>query len=389
MNLVLDSFEFGLHTQIYYGVNKLNDLPHLIRRYNYSKVLICTDKGIVQSGKLIRLENMLKEAGIDFFTFTDVEPDPTIEIVQHVKSLFIENGCDALIGLGGGSSIDTAKGVSVAVANPGDLSQYEGKDKIPHKGPDLIAIPTTAGTGSEVTHATVLKDKKRQYKMGILSHTLHAKAAILDPQLLTTVPRGVAAVTGMDALSHAIESYTSNQAQPITEALGLHAIRLIGQNLRPFVARRADLQAASQMMLASTIAGAAFIWGRIAAVHAISHPLGGRLGVAHGMANSLLLPAVMRYNVSTNYEKFRDIAIALGEPVEGLSLREAAERSIHAVEQLIHDLEIPTTLAALQLHPTDEELDIIAKEAMDSGMTAANPKECTVKDLRKMLEEIR
>ncbi len=142
-------------------------------------------------------------------------------------------------------------------------------------------------------------------------------------------------------------------------------------------------------MLASTIAGAAFIWGRIAAVHAISHPLGGRLGVAHGMANSLLLPAVMRYNVSTNYEKFRDIAIALGEPVEGLSLREAAERSIHAVEQLIHDLEIPTTLAALQLHPTDEELDIIAKEAMDSGMTAANPKECTVKDLRKMLEEIR
>jgi alcohol dehydrogenase class IV len=389
MNLVLDSFEFGLHTQIYYGVNKLNELPSIIRKYNYKKVFICTDKGIVQSGNLTRLEKLLTEAGIEFYSFTDVEPDPTIEIVLQVKKMFVENGCDALIGMGGGSSIDTAKGVSVAVANEGELTQYEGKDKIPNKGPEIITIPTTAGTGSEITHATVLKDNKRHYKMGILSQNLHAKAAILDPQLLTTVPRGVAAITGLDALSHAIESYTSNQAQPITEAFGYHAIRMIGQNLRPFVARRADLQAASNMMLASTIAGAAFIWGRVAAVHALSHPLGGRLGVAHGLANSLLLPTVMRYNISTNYEKFRDIAIALGENVEGLSVREAAELSITSVEQLIQDLEIPTTLTALNLHPSDEELDIIAKEAMDSGMTGANPKDCTVKDLRKMLEQIR
>lgn len=389
MNLVTDSFEFGLPTQIYYGVNKINELPSIIRKYNYKKVFICTDKGIVQSGNLKRVESLLSSAGIEFFAFTDVEPDPTIEIVQHVKNLYIENGCDALIGMGGGSSIDTAKGVSVAVANSGDLTQYEGKDKIPNKGPEIITIPTTAGTGSEVTHATVLKDNKRHYKMGILSQNLHAKAAILDPQLLTTVPRGVAAITGMDALSHAIESYTSNQAQPITEAFGLYAVRLIGRHLRPFVARRVDLNAASHMMLASTIAGAAFIWGRIAAVHAISHPLGGRLGVAHGLANSLLLPVVMKYNVSTNYEKFRDIAIALGENVEGLSLREAAERSITAVEQLIHDLEIPTTLIALGLHPSDEELDVIAKEAFESGMTLANPKDCTTADLRKMLEIIR
>ncbi|SDI44573.1 iron-containing alcohol dehydrogenase [Paenibacillus naphthalenovorans] len=389
MNLVLDSFEFGLHTQIYYGVNKINELPTIIRKYNYKKVLICTDKGIVQSGNLKRVESLLSSAGIEFFTFTEVEPDPTIEIVQHVKNLYIENGCDALIGMGGGSSIDTAKGVSIAVVNAGDLTQYEGKDKIPNKGPEIITIPTTAGTGSEVTHATVLKDNKRHYKMGILSQHLHAKAAILDPQLLTTVPRGVAAITGMDALSHAIESYTSNQTQPITEAFGLYAIRLIGRHLRPFVARRADLNAASHMMLASTIAGAAFIWGRIAAVHAISHPLGGRLGVAHGLANSLLLPVVMRYNVSTNYEKFRDIAVALGENVEGLSLREAAERSITAVEQLIHDLEIPTTLTALGLHPSDDELDVIAKEAFESGMTSANPKDCTTADLRRMIEKIR
>lgn len=389
MNLVLDSFEFGLHTQIYYGVNKLNELPDIIGKYNYKKVFICTDKGIVHSGNLNRLENLLNQAGIDFFTFTDVEPDPSTEIVQHVKNLYVENGCDAIIGMGGGSSIDTAKGVSIAVANPGDLNQYEGKDKIPNKGPDIIAIPTTAGTGSEITHATVLKDKNRHYKMGILSQTLHAKAAILDPQLLTTVPRGVAAITGMDALSHAIESYTSNQAQPITEALGLYAIRLIGKHLRPFVARRTDINAASQMMLASTIAGAAFIWGRVAAVHAMSHPLGGRLGVAHGLANSLLLPVVMRYNVSTDYEKFRDIAIALGENVEGLSLRDAAERSIVAVEKLIQDLEIPTTLNALNLQPSNEELDVIAQEAFESGIANANPKDCTVADLRKMLEKIR
>ncbi|WP_133253964.1 iron-containing alcohol dehydrogenase [Paenibacillus xerothermodurans] len=389
MNLALDAFEFGLHTHIYYGVNKLNELPSIIRKYGYNKVFICSDKGIVQSGGLQRLEALLSEAGVAFYSCTEVEPDPTIEMVQRAKNLYVEHRCDALIGMGGGSSIDTAKGVSVAAANPGDLSQYEGKDKIPNKGPDVITIPTTAGTGSEVTHATVLKDSKRHYKMGILSAHLHARAAVLDPQLLTTVPRGVAAVTGMDALSHAIESYTSNQAQPITEAFGLYAIRLIGRHLRPFAARRADLTAACHMMLASTMAGAAFIWGRIAAVHAISHPLGGRLGVAHGLANSLLLPVVMRYNVGTNYEKFRDIAVALGENVEGLSLRAAAERSITAVELLIRDLEIPTTLSALDLKPSDEELNVIAQEAMDSGMTSANPKDCTVKDLRAMLEQIR
>ncbi|GAB7389085.1 iron-containing alcohol dehydrogenase [Bacillaceae bacterium] len=388
MNLLLDTFEFGLHTQIYYGVGKLNSVGEILRSYGYKRVLICTDPGIARSGVLDRLTEILQKAGIPYTVFQEVEPDPTLEVVEKVKQIFLENECDALIGIGGGSSIDTAKGASAAVANSGDLSQFEGKNKLPHRGPDIIAVPTTAGTGSEVTHAMVLKDTKRQYKMGILSPHLHPKAAILDPQLLTTLPRRLAAITGMDALSHAIESYTSNQAQPITEALGLHAMRLIGKYLRPFVACRTDLEAASHMMLASTIAGVAFIWGRVAAVHALSHPLGGRYKIPHGLANAILLPAVMEFNLSSNLEKFKEIAVILGENVEGLSLREAAQRSVHAVKRLIQDLEIPPTLGALQVYLSPEERQTVAQEAYDSGIALANPKAVTVEDLKRLLEKV-
>ncbi|MED4224567.1 iron-containing alcohol dehydrogenase [Neobacillus cucumis] len=387
MNLLIDSFEFGVLTQIHYGVGKLNELPDILKAENYQKVMIVTDPGLANSGLLERLEKILTSGEIQYAVFKEVQPDPTIEVVDTVRQLFLDNQCDAVIGIGGGSSIDTAKGVSAAVANPGDLGQYEGKNKLPNRGPDVIAIPTTAGTGSEVTHAMVLKDTKRKYKMGILSQNLHPKAAILDPQLLTTLPRGLAAITGMDALSHAIESYTSNQAQPITEGLGLHAIRLIAKYLRPFVAQRTNLEAASQMMLASTIAGAAFIWGRVAAVHALSHPLGGRYKVPHGLANSILLPVVMEFNASSNQEKFKEIAILLGENVEGLSSREAALRSVDAVKGLIADLDIPPTLGANNVSLSEEEIHIVAQEALDSGVAAANPKVTTLEDLKNILRK--
>ncbi|TWE05080.1 alcohol dehydrogenase [Neobacillus bataviensis] len=387
MNLLIDSFEFGVLTQIHYGVGKLNELPDILKAENYQKVMIVTDPGLANSGLLERLEKILTSGEIQYAVFKEVQPDPTIEVVDTVRQLFLDNQCDAVIGIGGGSSIDTAKGVSAAVANPGDLGQFEGKNKLPNRGPDIIAIPTTAGTGSEVTHAMVLKDTKRKYKMGILSQNLHPKAAILDPQLLTTLPRGLAAITGMDALSHAIESYTSNQAQPITEALGLHAIRLIAKYLRPFVAQRTNLEAATQMMLASTIAGAAFIWGRVAAVHALSHPLGGRYKVPHGLANSILLPVVMEFNASSNQEKFKEIAILLGENVEGLSSREAALRSVDAVKGLIADLDIPPTLGANNVSLSEEEIHIVAQEALDSGVAAANPKVTTLEDLKNILRK--
>jgi alcohol dehydrogenase len=389
MNLLKGTFEFGLHTQIHFGVGRLRELPEIIKKYNYETVLICTDKGIANSGALERLETILKNGEIKYVLFNEVEPDPTVRVVKQVEKLYRETNCEAIIGFGGGSSIDTAKGVSIAVANPGNLTQFEGKNKIPNRGPDVIAIPTTAGTGSEVTHASVLKDEERKYKMGILSEHLHPKAAILDPELLTTVPRGLAAITGIDALSHAIESFTSNQAQPITEALGIHAIELIGKWLRPFVADRTNIEAASNMMLASTIAGAAFIWGRVAAVHALSHPLGGRYNIAHGLANSLLLPVVMEYNLSTDFEKFKRIANLLGENVDGLSPREAAAKSVKAVSDLITDLNIPKTFKEINVELSDEEIQSVAQEALDSGMTAANPKNCTVQDLVSMLTTIK
>ncbi|PLR87153.1 iron-containing alcohol dehydrogenase [Bacillus sp. V33-4] len=389
MNLLKDSFEFGLHTQIHFGIGRLQELPEIINKFNYGKLLICTDKGIASSGALERLESILNNGDIQYHVFDEVEPDPTFRVVKKVEKIFKDSECDAIIGFGGGSSIDTAKGVSIAVANPGDLSRFEGKNQIPNKGPDIIAIPTTAGTGSEVTHATVLKDEERKYKMGILSEHLHPKAAILDPELLTTLPRGLAAVTGMDALSHAVESYTSNQAQPITEALGLHAIELIGKWLRPFVADRTNIEAASHMMMASTIAGAAFIWGRVAAVHALSHPLGGRYKIAHGLANAILLPVVMKYNLSSNFRKFKRIADQLGENTSDLSDRSAAEKSVAAVQALVTDLDIPKTLTAINIELSDEEVQVVAQEAFDSGIANANPKNVTVQDLVSIIKTIK
>lgn len=389
MNLLIDTFEFGLHTQIHFGVDRLKELPSIIKKYNYQNVLICTDNGIASSGALDHLETILKNGDINYEVFTEVEADPTLRVVKKVEQIFKENQCDALIGFGGGSSIDTAKGVSIAIANPGDLTEFEGKNKVPNRGPDIIAIPTTAGTGSEVTHATVLKDEERKYKMGILSEHLHPKAAILDPKLLTTLPRGLAAITGMDALSHAIESYTSNQAQPITEAFGLYAIELVGKWLRPFVADRTNLEAASHMMLASTIAGSAFIWGRVAAVHALSHPLGGRYKIAHGLANAMLLPTVMEYNLSSNFQKFKNIAALLGEKVDDLSLRSAAEKSVIAVEALVADLEIPKSLKDINIELSEEEVQVVAQEAFDSGIANANPKNVTVRDLVSMINSIK
>ncbi|BAQ11626.1 alcohol dehydrogenase [Bacillus sp. OxB-1] len=389
MNIITDSFEFGLHTQIHFGVGKIQEIPDVIKKYGYKKLLICTDKGIVNSGALKRIESILKKESIQYEIFSDVEPDPTLRVVEKVGAIFKETECDALIGFGGGSSIDTAKGVSIRVANSGDLSQFEGKNMIPNKGPDVIAIPTTAGTGSEVTHATVLKDEERKHKMGILSEHLHPKVAILDPELLMTLPRGLAAITGMDALSHAIESYTSNQAQPITEALGLHSIELIGKWLRPFVDDRTNVEAASHMMIASTIAGAAFIWGRVAAVHALSHPLGGRYQVAHGLANAILLPVVMEYNLGTNFGKFKKIAEQLGENTDGLSDRSAAEKSVIAVKNLVMDLEIPKTLSAINIDLSDEEIAIVAQEAYESGVANANPRKVTEIDLVSIIKSIK
>jgi len=389
MNLLRDSFEFGLHTQIHFGIGRLKELPEIISELNYKKILICTDKGIASSGALDKLTQILIAGNVDYHIFDEVEPDPTLRVVKRVEEIFKDSDSDVLIGFGGGSSIDTAKGVSIAVGNTGDLSNFEGKNLVPNKGPDIIAIPTTAGTGSEVTHATVLKDEERKYKMGIISKYLHPKIAILDPELLTTLPKGLAAATGIDALSHAIESYTSNQAQPITEALGLHAIELIGKWLRPFVADRSNIEAASHMMVASTIAGAAFIWGRVAAVHALSHPLGGRYKIAHGLANSIILPVVMEYNLSSNFPKFKRIADNLGEKTDNLDIRNAANKSVEAVRSLITDLDIPKRLKEINVHLSDDEIQIVAQEAFESGIGNANPKKVNISDYVSIIEKIK
>lgn len=385
MNLVTERFSFGIPTEIHYGIGALEQLPDLIRRLGHRRVLIVTDPGVANSGTLDRLHRALDAGQVSYRTFPEVEPDPSLELVEAVRAAWQAADAHAVVGLGGGSSIDTAKACSAAVANDGDFRRFEGAGRVPRRGPDVIAIPTTAGTGSEVTHAMVLQDRARQYKLGIRSEHLAPRLALLDPTLLTTLPRYVAACTGIDALSHAIEAYTSNQAEPFTDALALHAVRLIARHLRAFVDRRQNLEAAAGMMVASTMAGVAFIWGRVAAVHALSHPLGARYHLAHGQVNAILLPAVMRFNLPGSAERFADLALALGERASGEGIRAAGERAVLAVEQLIGDLGIPRRLSEAGVTLDVAARRQIAEEAMASGLMAANPREGSVADLESIL----
>jgi alcohol dehydrogenase class IV len=386
MNLLTESFSFRAPTEIHYGIGALDQLPELLRRLGHRRVLVVTDPGVARSGTLDRLHRALDSGQIGYRTFAEVEPDPALELVEAVRAEWEAARADAVIGLGGGSSIDTAKACSAAAVNEGDFRRFEGAGRVPRRGPDVVAVPTTAGTGSEVTHAMVLQDRARRYKLGIRSEHLAPRIAVLDPTVLTTLPRYVAACSGVDALSHAIEAYTSNQAEPFTDALALHAVRLIGRHLRAFVDRRQNLEAAAGMMVASTMAGIAFIWGRVAAVHALSHPLGARYHLPHGQVNAILLPAVMRFNLAGSADRFADLAVALGEPVSGASARDAAERAVWAVERLIRDLGIPRRLSEAGVTLDSTARREIAEEAMASGLMTANPREGSAADLESILQ---
>jgi alcohol dehydrogenase class IV len=377
---------FRTTKRIVFGLGSIERVGAEVRGLKAKKVLVVTDPGIVQAGLLEPLKYSLQEANIAFALFDGVEPDPRLEVVRQCAEMGRKEGVEALIGYGGGSSLDIAKVAAAMLTNEGDLAQFFGIDLIPNPGLPLILIPTTAGTGSEATPIAILSDTREKLKKGIVSPYLFPEVALLDPQLTVGLPPAVTAFTGLDALIHAIESYTSVNAFDLTDQLAYRAMELIYDNIRTAYARGEDLEARAHMLEGSLLAGMAFANAGVTAVHAFAYPLGGEFHVAHGLANSVMLPHVMRFNLLGNLPKFADIGSALGLDTDPLTDKEAALEALEAVEDLMEDLSIPRRLRDLNI--PREAIPPLAEGVMKvTRLLANNPRRIALEDARRIYEE--
>ncbi|NLG32479.1 MAG: iron-containing alcohol dehydrogenase [Syntrophomonadaceae bacterium] len=378
-------FGFYLPTKLVYEVGAIKSkLAGELGQFKASSVVIVTDKGVVGAGLLKDVESALETAGIKYAIFDEVEPNPSTETCYKGAEVAKSIGAEAIVTVGGGSPMDVAKAVAILVTNGGDLDGYEGADKFSNDPLPLIAIPTTAGTGSEVTPFAVITIKARNYKMTVLSNRILPRVAILDPLVIGTVPAPVAAACGMDALTHAIEAFINQVASPATDAMAVEAMRLIGKYLRAYVANRQNLEAAGGMLVASNLAGIAFGIARLGNCHAMAHPLGGFFNIAHGVANAILLPHIMEFNMLADRGKFKRIAALLGEDVSGLTDLEAAPLAVEAVKKLSKDIGIPATLSEVGVK--EEAIPQMSKDAMLSGNVKINPRSTTLQDIENLFK---
>lgn len=382
--MTLTNWLFYAPTKIVFGSGSIGTIADEVKALGASRVLIATDKGVAKAGVLQKVVDPLKAAGLDVTVYDEVEPNPSVATVEKCHKLFVQNGCQLAIGLGGGSSMDTAKATCILATNPGPITQYEGANKFPNTPAPSIAIPTTAGTGAEVTQSLVVTDTTRNYKVSVRSTLNVCKTALLDPQLLTSLPPAIVASTGMDALSHAVESYISVMASPLTEALSLEAIRVIASRLRAFVANPSDESAATDMLYASMTAGLAFANGRVVAVHAIAHALGGHFHTPHGVACSLMLPPVLEFCVEAAPEKLARIAEVMGEDISGLSQQQAARRAVAAVARLASEIGVPTRLTEVGV--TADKIDVLAADSEASGIQNTTPRKPSLDEIKALIQ---
>ncbi|AEC20122.1 putative alcohol dehydrogenase [Pusillimonas sp. T7-7] len=383
MTKSIASFSYHIPTAIEFGWGALARLPEIIQQCEGTRVLLVADPGVVAAGVAQQVINALDHAHIPNFIFSEVESDPDVSSVDKGLEKAKSEGCDVVIGVGGGSSLDIAKAIGLMLKNPGNIRDYAGVNLVKQSGAPVIAIPTTSGTGSELTIWSVLSDKAQQKKLSIGSVLNCARVALLDPQLTLTLPAAITAQTGMDALTHALESYVNKATQPISEAMSEQAMALIAKSLRTAVAQPDNTGARADMLLASTIAAMAFNNTRLGLVHAFAMPLGAQFHIPHGLVNAIMLPAVMRFNLTGNLKKYARIAEIFGEKVDVLSQREAAERSVVAIEQLKRDIGITANLSSFGVKETD--LDSVVDEALLSGNVPVNPRQPTHDDMKALL----
>ena len=327
--------------KVLFGIGASREIGKEAKALGGTKVLIVTDPGVVNSGLVASLRTNLEEAGMKVFLFDRVEPEPSASLVDESAQLAKENGVDVVIGVGGGSSLDIAKGASLLASNPGNVLDYSGMDLIPKRGLPKILVPTTAGTGSEVTRVFVLIDKRDNMKKVVFSNYSIPELALVDPMLTISMPSKVTADTGMDALVHAIETYVSMNATPFSDLLASKAIELIAKYLPMAFAKGENIEARYHMSLASLLAGMAFASGGLGAVHALAYPLGTEYHLPHGRTNAIMLPHVMEFNSIGNRSRYALIAEMMGKKEVPIDLKAGVAKAVEAVIQLLDDIQIP------------------------------------------------
>jgi len=361
------------------GPGALNQLGEEVQLLKGKKVLLVSDKGIKKTGLLKQAQDVLEKSNLDHAAFCDVEPDPRYEIVEACVDMINKEEADLLIGLGGGSPIDIAKSAAVMAGNDGSIADYFGIDLVPNPGLPTIMVPTTAGTGSEVTPIVILSDEKEKLKKGIVSAYLFPSVALLDPNVTLGLPPDITAATGMDALIHAIEAFTSVNATGMTDNLAFRAMNLLYHNIRTAYANGNNLEARCAMMEGSLLAGMAFANAGVTAVHAFAYPIGAEFHIPHGVANTLMLPHVMRFNLMGNLSKFAEISDAFDLPAEGMDDLAAAELAVGAIERLSKDLRVPERLSEFNI--SEKDIPALAEGVMKvTRLLANNPRIMTVKD---------
>lgn len=378
--MAIKSFSFSVKGEINFGIGCLKELPAKITARNLKKILIVSDPYLEKIGLVKRAGDLLAEKEIEYITFTEIEANPSAETVARGGKLLQENNIDGIVSLGGGSSIDVAKAVAIVGSNGGEIEEYAGFNRVKNPVVPIIAIPTTAGTGSEVTSVTIIKNREK-FKMAIGSDKILPECVLLDPLLISTLPSSVAASTGMDALTHAIEAYLSLEATLFSDAIAEKAISLIGANIRLFVANRSSLEPASAMLLGSTFAGIAFSLARLGNVHALSHPLSGHFDIPHGVANALLLPVVLEFNALADSGKYEKIyRLIKGDKINYGNFTQ--KMLVDEIRRLNEALGLPQTLSALGI--TKESLSLLVPDAMKSNLLLFNPRQTTQKDVEQL-----
>lgn len=365
--------------EIIFGCGSLSQIGESALRLGAAKAFVVSDQEVINAGWVDIAINYLEQAGLETEIFSSLTTNPKDHEVDEGLKQYLQSGCDAIIAVGGGSPVDVAKSVAILATNGGELFQYEGINNITRPLPPMIMVPTTAGAGSEVSQFTIIVDTARKLKMSIISKSLVPDIAIVDPELLRTKDSLLAAATGVDALTHGIESFVSLAATPLTDIHALNAIRLISQNLRQAVQDREDIEANTNMSMASLSAGIAFSNAILGATHAMTHQVDGLLDHHHGETNAAILPHVMEFNLSANPHKFGTIASALGKDTRGLDDAAAAALSIDAVNEILSDIGLAKGLAEFGIE--EGMINSLSKNALNDACLVTNPREASLQDI--------
>ena len=374
----MKAFSFSIPQNVLFGEGVIAKLPQAAKQLGGTHAFLISGPTLEKMGVVDKSRKILLQAEIEASTFCQTEGNPSVETVERAAAAFLESGADFIVALGGGSVMDVAKAVGVVAKYGGCITDYEGADKVPGEIVPQIAIPTTAGTGSEVTAFSVITDHRRHYKLTVFSYKLIPSYALLDPLLLKSAPAFVAAACGIDALVHAVEAYLSLDASPFSEAMSEKAMELIGKSIRKYVEDRNDTEAASDMLVGSLLAGIAFSWARLGNVHAMSHPVSAYYNVPHGVANGILFPYVLGYNEVEGYKKYLKI-------YNYISPEKCSDEMFAAgmLERMVRDLNaqigIPAKMSDVGVK--QDHFEQMAEDAMKSGNVKVNPRTTSKSDI--------